>query len=94
MAYCDQTASVPTGAANNVVRDVATRLRRVLVTTAGTGAGNVLIYDNATTNSGMVIGVIPATVAIGTVYEFDMPCRFGIVVANVLSGPVLTVNYD
>ena len=87
-------ASVPTGAANTVVSAAPGRLCRVLVTTAGAGAGNVLIFDNATTNSGTVIGVIPATIAIGTYYTFEMPAANGITVANVVSGPVLTVTYD
>jgi hypothetical protein len=64
----------------------------VLVTTAGTGTGNVLFYDNATTNSGTVVGVVPATIAIGTYYTFDMPVANGVVVQNVANGPVLTVS--
>ena len=92
--YRDRTTSVPTGAANTVVQARAGKLRRVLVTTAGSGSGSVLIYDNATTNSGTVVGVIPATVTIGTTYVFDMPVVNGIVVANVASGPVLTVSSD
>jgi hypothetical protein len=87
------TASVPSGAANNVVSTEPGRLARVLVTTAGTGADNVLIYDNATTNSGVVIGIVPSTIAIGAYYIFDMPAAAGITVANVASGPVLTVSY-
>jgi hypothetical protein len=88
------TASVPTGAANTVVTAGPGWLRRALVTTAGSGAGDVLVYDNATTNSGIVIGIIPATVAIGTQFTFEMPAANGIVVVNVASGPVLTVSYD
>jgi len=87
------TASVPTGAGNTVVKNSQTRLCKVLVTTAGAGAGSVLIYDNATTNSGTVVGVIPATIAIGAYYTFDLPCANGITVTNVASGPVLTVSY-
>lgn len=89
-----QTVNVPAGAGNTVVRKASSTLRRVLVTTAGAGTGNVLIYDNATTASGTVIGVVPATVTVGTYYVFDMPAALGIVVANVASGPVLTVSCD
>ena len=88
------TSSVPTGAANTVVKARSSVLRRVLVTAAGTGTGNVLIYDNATTNAGLVIGIIPATIAIGTYYIFDMPAQAGITVQNVALGPVLTVSCD
>jgi hypothetical protein len=94
MAYLDRTTSVPTGAANTVVQPHSGRLRKVLVTTAGTGTGTVLLYDNATTNAGTVVGVIPATVTVGTYYTFDMPVINGIVAVNVLSGPVLTVSSD
>lgn len=87
------TASVPTGAANTVVKAEGGRLCRVLVTTAGTGTGSVLFYDNATTNSGTVIGVVPATVSVGAIYEFLMPASAGIVCVNVASGPVMTVSF-
>lgn len=88
-----QTANVPTGTGNTVVKAKEGRLCKVLVTAAGTGTGNVLFYDNATTNSGTVIGIVPATIAIGTVYTFDMPAGNGIVATNVANGPVLTVSY-
>lgn len=87
------TASIASAAANTVVKASAGRLCRALVTTAGSGTGNVLIYDNATTDSGTVIGIIPATIAIGTYYTFDLPAANGITVKNVASGPVLTVSY-
>jgi len=87
------TGTVASGAGNTVVKASAGRLCRVLVTTAGSGTGNVLFYDNASTNSGTVIGMVPATIAIGTFYTFDMPAVNGITVQNVASGPVLTVSY-
>jgi hypothetical protein len=86
------TASVPTGAGNTVVSAAAGRLASVIVTTASTGAA-VFIYDNATTNSGTIIGALPASVAVGR-YPFDVPAANGITVANVLNGPVCTVVYD
>jgi len=88
-----KTASVPSGAANTVVSAAAGKLARVLVTTAGTGTGGVLIYDNATTNSGTVVGYVPANITVGTYYTFDMPCANGITAVNVANGPVLTVSY-
>lgn len=87
------TASIPSGAGNTVVSAEPGRLCRGVVTTAGTGTDAVLIYDNATTNSGTVIGLVPATVAIGTMYTFEMPAANGITVANVANGPVLTLSY-
>jgi hypothetical protein len=88
------TGTVATGAGNTVVSASAGRIARVLVAAAGTGTGNVVFYDNATTNSGNIVGVVPATVAIGTTYLFDMPVTNGIVAVNVADGPALTVSYD
>lgn len=88
-----KTASVPTGVANNVVLAGPGRLCRICVTTAGTGAGNVLIYDNAATNAGTVVFALPATVAVATFYDVSMPVANGIVVVNVANGPVLTVSF-
>jgi len=94
MPMFDQTVSVPTGAGNTVIKPRAGQLRNVLVTAAGTGAGQVNVYDNATTNSGTVIASIPATVSVGTWYTFLMPAALGITVANVANGPVMTVSYQ
>ena len=88
------TGRVPTGAGNTVIKAAPGRLARAVVTTAGTGTGQLLFYDNATTNSGTVIGAIPATIAVGTTYEFSMPAANGITAVNVLNGPVVTVSYD
>ncbi len=86
------TATVAAGSGNTVLKASSGRLCRVLVTAAGTGTGNVLFYDNATTNNGTVIGILPANAAIGTVYVFEMPAANGIVVANISNGPALTVS--
>ena len=94
MPLFDQTATVAAGAGNTVIKPRSGQLRNVLVTTAGTGAGQVNFYDNATTNSGTIIGAIPATVAVGTWYSFLMPAGLGIVCANVTNGPALTVSFD
>ncbi len=87
------TTSVASGAANTVVKASAGRLCRAVVTTTGTGSGNVQFFDNATTNSGVVIGAIPATVTAGATYDFSMPASAGITVQNVANGPVITVSF-
>jgi hypothetical protein len=94
MPEFDQTVSIASAAANTVIKARPGRIRNVLVTTAGTGTGNVQFFDNATTNSGTVIAELPATVAVGTFYSFCMPAGNGIVVQNVASGPVMTVSFD
>jgi hypothetical protein len=87
------TGTVAGGAANTVVSPNPGRLLQVLVTATGAGTGNVVIFDNATTAAGTIIGIIPATATVGTLFTFDMPCAFGIVVQNVASGPALTVAW-
>jgi hypothetical protein len=86
-------ASVPAGAGSTALLVSPGRLLQVLVTASGTGTGNVVIFDNATTASGTIIGMIPATVTAPTLFSFDMPAAFGIVVQNVASGPALTVSW-
>jgi hypothetical protein len=92
------TVSVPSGAANTVIKGTPGRLIRVVITTAGTTT-DATLYDNATTNSGVVLGVIPgtttdATAVKGKVYTFELPAAAGIVAANTASGPVFTVGYS
>jgi hypothetical protein len=94
MPQFDRTATVASGAGNTVISPHPSRVRNVLVTTAGTGTGSVLFFDSATTNSGTVIGVVPATVAVGALFSFNMPTGVGIVCQNVASGPALTISFE
>ena len=64
-----------------VIKGSPGRLCRVLVTTA-LSATAVIIYDNATAGSGTVVGYIPASSAIGTILDFEMPCNNGITIAQ------------
>jgi hypothetical protein len=85
------TTSVPANASNVVVKGSAGRLCRLLVTTTGVTA--MLIYDNATTNSGTLIGALPASAAIGGVYDFEMPAANGITIAGSATNPAVTVSW-
>jgi hypothetical protein len=87
------TGTVAAGAGTTVVKGGPGRLVSVLVTTAGTGTGSVAFYDNASAGSGTEIGIVPATIAVGTFYTFNMPAANGITVVNVASGPALTVSF-
>src|SRR5690349_6380632 len=87
------TVSVPSGAANTIIKAAPGRLCRIVVTTTGAGAGNVQFFDNASTNSGTVIGAVPANATAGQFFDFQMPAANGIVAQNVASGPVLTVSF-
>ena len=85
------TASVPATNGNTVIKNSAGRLCKIMVTTAGSAAS--LIYDNASTNSGTVIGYIPASATIGTIIDFSMPAANGITAACTTSTAVFTVSY-
>lgn len=78
-------------ASNTVVKASPGRLGRILVTTLGTNA--MLIYDNATTNSGTIIGVVPASAAVGTVVDCQLPAANGITVAGSATNPAVTIGY-
>lgn len=85
------TTSVPANASNVVVKGSAGRLCRVLVTTTGVTA--MQIFDNATTNSGTIIGALPASAAIGGAYDFEMPAANGITIAGSATNPAVTVSW-
>lgn len=66
-------------------------LRRIVV--QATGAGLVDVYDNTAT-SGTPIFSMPASAAVGTVYNLDIPIAVGIRVVVAIAGPQLTVVYQ
>lgn len=89
-----KTTSIPSGAATTAAKVTPGRILSVLVTTAGTGSGNVQITDGV---AGIVIGLVPATITLATVQNFGqygVPAITSIQVVNVLNGPVMTLVYD
>lgn len=84
------TAIAAGTAGNTVVKASAGRLASVLVTTTGTNP--LVIYDNASTASGTIIGALPASPAIG-LYVFGTPAQNGLTVAGNASNPGVTVFY-
>jgi hypothetical protein len=66
-------------------------LSQVIVTATGTGTAT--FYDNASAASGNVIFVVPASAAVGTIYQVRMPVQNGIFCVSATSGPVLAVSY-
>jgi precorrin-6x reductase len=86
------TAAVAAGASSDtVVVATASILARVLVTTAGTN--QMAIYDNASTHSGTVVGVVPANSPAGSIFDFHMPCANGITVQGNANNPAVTIAY-
>lgn len=88
------TAPIAASAATTVLKAQAGRLAKVVVTTAGTSSDNITIYDNASTNSGTVLAVIPGGGTVGAVYAIDLPFVNGLTVVNVASGPAVTVGWS
>lgn len=78
--------------ATGVVKPSAGRLLKIIVTTV-LGAGAVTVYDNATTNSGTVLMVIPSTTAAGTIYDINLPAVNGIYASFASTGGI-TVGYS
>lgn len=80
-----------TSAALQVVKGAPGRVFGVLVT--ATLSGNVTFYDNATTNSGTVIGYVASTTAVGTFVPFlngGAPAANGITANASATGGKLT----
>jgi hypothetical protein len=65
-----------------VIKGVAGRLCRVLVTTTMTSAQAITFYDNASAGSGNVIGLIPGGTTAGTITDFEMPAAAGITIGQ------------
>jgi hypothetical protein len=68
------------------------RLMTVIVTASA--AGVVTVYDNATTNTGTVLFATPASPAVGTVYNVNLPAVFGITVVAASTPSSVTIGYS
>jgi hypothetical protein len=82
---------------NTIVRTGPGRLNAILVTSATASSVDVIVYDNATTNSGTIVGYLPyatVTSAIGALFVYDIPVVNGIVVRQTGVGPGMTVVYS
>jgi len=91
----DGTNTTPIAAAtsaNTVIKATAGRLARILVT--ATGTVNMLIYDNATTNSGTVIGVVKSGAVVGDIIELHVPAANGITVAGNAGNAGVTIAWS
>jgi hypothetical protein len=87
-----QTSAVAAStSANTVIKASAGRKCRILVTTTGTNA--MSIYDNASAASGTVIGALPASPAVGTIYDLQMPAANGITVGGNANNPGITISW-
>lgn len=93
-AQSNNNASVPTGAGNTIIKAAPGNITTIAVTATGTGAGNVQIFDNASTNSGLVLAAFPANATAGQSFQVYGWAKLGMTAQNVLNGPVFTVYFS
>jgi hypothetical protein len=77
--------------ADTVIKASPGRLCRVIVTTLA--ANPMQIFDNASAGSGALIGALPASPAVGTVYDFQTPAAAGITVKGSATNPAVIVTF-
>jgi hypothetical protein len=86
------TAVVASGVGTTVIKATAGRLCRVVVT--NTPATNPLtFYDNASTGTGTVIGIVPGSATQGQVFDFNMPAALGITAIGAATSAAVTVSF-
>jgi len=86
------TVAVAAGASSDtIVKATPGRLCRVLVTTTGTNP--MAIWDNASGHTGTIIGALPASPAVGTTYDFNLPAANGITVQGNAANPAVTISF-
>lgn len=83
------TAAAATAA---VISAVPGRLNRIAITTLGSAATPV--YDNASAASGTILFNIPASPAVGTIYNVQMPAANGIYVGGTTNTSAVTISYS
>lgn len=93
-AYGGTQTSAVAGAkgTDTVISAGAGRLCKVIVTV--TGANPMQIYDNASAGSGVIVGQLPASPAVGTIFVFDSPCANGITVKGSGTNPGVTICFS
>lgn len=93
----DSTFAVASGVTGNTLVKTGTgSLAKVLVTAAN-GAAAINIYDATGPASGAItgtiIGVVPASAAVGSVYSLGMPFENGLIVGGAATNGALTISY-
>jgi len=79
-------------ATDTVIKASPGRLCRVVVT--ATGANPMSIWDNASGHTGTIIGQLPASPAVGSVFDFNLPAANGITVQGSATNPGVTIGYN
>jgi hypothetical protein len=89
-----QTVAIAAGTAGNtVIVSGAGMLASILVTTTGTN--QMKFYDQDTTPTGTIIGIVPASAAVtGVPFTPRMPYTDGIIIAGHANNPAVTVSFS
>lgn len=85
------TAVAAATVSDTVIKNETGVLVSVLVTAADSNP--MEIYDNATTGSGTIIGLIPANAPAGSLISFQMPAANGITVKGHADNPAVTISH-
>lgn len=93
----DTTAPVSSGVTSNtIIKAGSGTLGKVLVTSAN-GAAAINIYDADGPSSGAVagtiIGVVPASAAVGSIYSLGMPFEDGLTVGGASTNGAITISF-
>lgn len=76
---------------DTVIKASPGHLARVLVT--ATGTANMLIYDNASAGSGVVIGIVKSTAVVGDYVDIQLPAGNGITVKGAATNAGVTIGW-
>lgn len=85
--------TVAAGTGTTVVKASPGRLVAAVVTGAAS-TGALTFYDNASTGSGTVIGVVPSGAGSGTRWPFEAPAVNGITAVGAAGSAAVTVSYS
>ena len=88
-----KTTAVTTINGNVPVSASSGRFSATLVTGSATSA-LITIYDNATTNSGTIIGYIASGSVVSAFQAYDIPVANGIVVNSATANQTFTIVYS
>jgi hypothetical protein len=86
----DATVAIAAGVSAAAVRTGPGRLRKIVVTAAGTAS--TTFYDDPAAAQGTVLFVTPAAPALGTIFDVNLPAAKGIWAVGITGSAALTVS--
>lgn len=88
-----KTGVITVGEGGVVISSKPGALRKSLVTTAA-GAGAITFYDNPSSASGTIIGIVPSNAPLAQVYNHDMAAVNGIFAVADVASAAVTVDFE